>query len=129
MSDLSWAPHNPVPDSGAHQGVSRPDDSWVCAWSDALDALELDVEAADELLRTAHLTSVHDVAVAAAWHPPHDLGPLPASLEVRARALLGRQLDTARRVGEAAVVSRRQLAATRVLSFRQDHAVYFDDEA
>jgi hypothetical protein len=128
------APQNPAPDSGAHQSVPRrsatePDTAWAAAWSDALDALELDVDAADELLRTAHLTSVHDVAVASAWHPPLDLGPLPASLEVRARALLDRQLETARRVGEAAVVSRRQLAATRVLSVRPDSAVYFDDEA
>ena len=84
---------------------------------EALDALELDVDKADELLRTAHLTSVQEVAVASAWRPPHGLGPLPASLEVRARTILGRQLETARRIGEAVVVSRRQLAATRALSF------------
>ena len=109
--------------------VSDADVAWVAAWSGALDALELDVDSADELLRTAHLTSVDDVARAAAWHPPLDLGPLPASLEVRARALLGRQLEAARRAGEAIVVSRRQLAATRLLSNRStESAVYFDDE-
>jgi hypothetical protein len=111
-------------------GPSDADVAWVAAWSNALDALELDVDAADELLRTAHLTSVRDVAVASAWHPPRDLGPLPASLEVRARTLLDRQLETSRRVGQAIVVSRRHLAATRAMSVRAtESAVYFDDEA
>ncbi|WP_231384268.1 hypothetical protein [Cellulomonas sp. URHD0024] len=109
--------------------ISDADVAWIAAWSNALDALELDVDSADELLRTAHLTSVQDVARASAWQPPQDLGPLPASLEVRARALLRRQLETSRRVGQAVVVSRRQLAATRALSFRDpEAAVYFDDE-
>ena len=110
--------------------VSDADVAWVVAWSEALDALELDVDKADELLRTAHLASVQDVAVASAWRPPHDLGSLPTSLEVRARTILARQLDTARRTGEAIVVSRRQLAATKALSHRPtESAVYFDDEA
>ncbi|WP_051640409.1 hypothetical protein [Cellulomonas sp. URHE0023] len=104
--------------------------AWVAAWSDALDALELDVDAADERLRTAHLASVEEVALASAWHPPVGLGPLPASLEVRARAVLGRQLETAHRLSQTIVVSRRQLAATRALSLRDtESAVYFDDEA
>lgn len=117
--------------TAATGGPPADDDvAWVAAWADALDALELDVDTADELLRTAHLTSVHDVAVASAWHPRSDLGPLPASLEVRARALLDRQLETSRRMGLAMVVSRRQLAATRALSLRSpEAAVYFDDEA
>ena len=115
---------------GVQIGVSDADTAWVAAWSGALDALELDVDAADALLRSAHLASVNEVAKAAAWHPPLDLGPLPASLEVRARALLGRQLDTAHRTGQAVVVSRRQLAATRLLSHRPaEVAVYLDDEA
>src|SRR3954467_9409640 len=90
----------------ATTGPSDADVAWIVAWSNALDELELDVDKADQLLRTAHKTSAPEVAVASAWRPPHDLGPLPASLEVRARALLVRQLETARLVGEAAVVSR-----------------------
>ena len=68
---------------------------------------------------------------AAAWHPRADLGPLPAALEVRARALLDRQLDTARRTAEAITRSRRQLAATRALQAPAGRAaaVYVDDEA
>ena len=31
-------------------------DGWLAAWTHALDAIELDVAAAEELLRTAHLT-------------------------------------------------------------------------
>jgi len=106
-------------------------DVWFAAWSDALDALELDVDVAEAQLRASHLTPVDEVARAASWHPRSDLGPLPAALEVRARALLERQLDTARRTAEAITRSRRQMAATRALQGRpaEAAAVYVDAEA
>jgi hypothetical protein len=106
-------------------------DLWVAAWSEALDELELDLAAAEAALRDAHLASVGEVAIAAAWHPRSDLGPLPAALHVRAQAILDRQLDTARRTAEAITRSRRQIAATRALQGRpaDTAAVYVDAEA
>lgn len=96
-------------------GAATVQDVWVERWHEALTALELDVDAAEELLRVAHLPDVAEVARVAAWRPPSDLGPLPAPLLVRAQALLDRQLDVARRTAEAAAVSRRHLAATQAL--------------
>ncbi|MBO3084944.1 hypothetical protein [Cellulomonas fengjieae] len=106
-------------------------DPWVVAWSLALDELELDVQTAEALLRDAHLTSVEVVARTVAWQPRRDLGPLPAPLQVRARAILDRQLETSRRTAEAITRSRRQIAATRALQGRPPEAaaVYVDAEA
>ncbi|MGY4643774.1 hypothetical protein [Cellulomonas sp. URHB0016] len=113
--------------------LARPagnDARWLDAWAAALDALELDVVAAEDLLRTAHLTSVQDVAVASAWHPPTTLGPLPAALHVRASAVLERQLDVARRTAEALAYSRRHLAAADLARPRPLEApVYVDEQA
>lgn len=94
------------------------EDVWHGRWEAALAALELDVDAAEELLRTAHLPDVGEVARVAAWTPPAAMGPLPAALHDRARALLDRQLEVARRVAEAAALSRRHLGAARALRAR-----------
>jgi hypothetical protein len=103
---------------------------WLDAWTDALDALELDVAQAEDLLRTAHLASVTEVAAASVWQPPSTLGPLPASLHVRASAILERQLDVARRTAEALAYSRRHLAAADLARPRPLEApVYVDQEA
>jgi hypothetical protein len=111
--------------------MSDEPDVWLVAWSEALDELELDLAGAEAQLRTAHLAGVDEVAQAATWQPRTDLGPLPAALEVRARALLERQLDTARRTAEAITRSRRQVAATRALQGRpvEAVAVYVDAQA
>ena len=105
-------------------------DGWLAAWTHALDAIELDVAAAEELLRTAHLTPVAEVAAASAWHPPAELGPLPAALHVRASAILERQLDVARRTAEALAYSRRHLAAADLARPRPlETPVYVDEQA
>lgn len=116
---------------GTSGTVTASADLWVAAWAEALDELELDLHSAEAQLRDAHLVGVDEVARAAAWHPRTDLGPLPAALEVRARALLERQLDTARRTAEAITRSRRQIAATRTLQGRpaDSAAVYVDAQA
>lgn len=96
-------------------------------WDHALADLELEVEHAEELLRIAHLPAPQEVARRAAWTPPGDLGPLPASLVARARALHARQLDVARRLAEQAAVSRRHLAAATALRERPPaQPVYLD---
>ncbi|GCE78295.1 hypothetical protein [Cellulomonas biazotea] len=113
-------------DAGAPAGPAAFHDAWVRA----LDDLEVDVAAAEELLRTAHLAPVAEVARAAVWQPPSALGPLPASLQVRGQALLDRQVDVARRTAQALVRSRRHLAATEALRPPSpDLPVYVDQQA
>lgn len=75
---------------------------WDAAWEAALTALELDVEATARVLDHDHVPTPPDP-----WAPPTGLGPLPAELEHRARALLARQVELSRRVAEAAVLARR----------------------
>lgn len=76
--------------------------AWEVAWDAALTALELDVDVAERTLGHDHLPETPDP-----WAPPTGLGPLPAALADRARALLGRQVEVSRRVAEAAVLARR----------------------
>jgi hypothetical protein len=93
-------------------------DGWQAAWAGALDEVELGVEQAEELLSRLHagrsvdphesLSSLHG-----AWAPPTGLGPLPESMEERARTVLARQLEVGERLAAAAVQSRQQLAFTR----------------
>lgn len=78
-------------------------------WREALAALELDVATAERLLAADHLPDAAALAAARSWRAP-ELGPLPASLETRARAVLARQLEVADRLAAQAVRSRRQLA-------------------
>ncbi|MGV8978409.1 MAG: hypothetical protein ACOH17_10220 [Cellulomonas sp.] len=102
---------------------------WGAAWSAALTELELDVEQAEALLRADHVVATGPTAAVATWRPPLTLGPMPASLVTRAQAILGRQLDVARRTGEAANLSRRQAAAAEGMRSRPPAApVYIDAE-
>lgn len=85
--------------------------NWTEAWESALTALELDVVVAERALTLDHIAeNPPDL-----WAPPVGLGPLPATLGARARALLARQLEVGRRLAEAADLSRRHLAAAQAL--------------
>ncbi|MDO8122154.1 hypothetical protein Q6346_12630 [Isoptericola sp. b490] len=93
------------------------------AWREALDALELDLVVAEEMLTLDRIAENPPDR----WAPPSHLGPMPAALADRARAILNRQLEVSRRLAEAAALSRRQLAATRSLRGRAESApVYVD---
>lgn len=81
-------------------GRARTD--WETAWDAALTALELDADLAERMLGHDHLPATPDP-----WTVPTGLGPLPAALAERARALLNRQVEVSRRVAEAAVLARR----------------------
>ncbi|NMM15973.1 MAG: hypothetical protein HHJ14_02210 [Cellulomonas sp.] len=99
--------------------------AWEVAWSAALTDMELSLAQAESLLRASHSTSPGSSP--APWYPPVGLGPLPASLVVRAQALLDRQLDVARRTGEAANFSRRQAIAAQGMRSRPPAVpVYID---
>ena len=89
---------------------------WSTAWARALDEVELGVAEAEQLLTRLHADALDpDAALSTqgAWTPPVGLGPLPQSLEERARTVLARQLQVAERLAAAAVHSRQQLAFTR----------------
>ncbi|MCG2802836.1 MAG: hypothetical protein L6311_12170 [Cellulomonas sp.] len=106
-----------------------PETPWDDAWATALATLELDVATAEQLLTVNRLPSVDAVAALAAWRPPADLGPLPASLADRARALLERQLATAVAIGRAMTMNRRQLAAVASIHpSAPERPVFFDLE-
>jgi hypothetical protein len=101
--------------AGAAHGDGRAD--WQQAWVRALDDVELGVQEAEQLLARLHADSADTgtpvAALHGSWAPPTGLGPLPESLEERARIVLARQLEVAERLAVAAVHSRQQLAFAR----------------
>ena len=77
---------------------------WQDSWVEALDTLELEVERAEALLRSAEAP---EAAIGQRpWQPP-DLGPLPDTLHARAVALLDRQLAAAEALTRAMLGARR----------------------
>ncbi|WP_448070885.1 hypothetical protein [Georgenia yuyongxinii] len=76
----------------------------------ALAELEIGVEEAKRSLTGDHLPERRDP-----WTPPHDLGPMPASLRTRAQTLLDRQTEVARQIAEAAAMSRKQARAVQAM--------------
>ncbi len=103
--------------------------SFDAAWVEALTSLEMDVATAEAMLDSDHLPSVEAVARLSAWQPPTGLGPLPASLLDRARALADRQRSAAEAITRAMIANRRHLAALSEMSARPpSQPVYLDME-
>ena len=100
---------------------------WADAWAEALGALEIEVAEAEAMLAVDH---VFEAIARDPWTPPSHLGPLPAHLVERARALLGRQLDVSRQLAAAPRNSRRH---DRAMSHMRDNPpappVYIDTPA
>lgn len=80
-----------------------PADPFRERWEQALTELELDLAETEAMLNGDHLTPP-----TTSWEPPTGLGPLPEPLLERARLLVERQAEVARRLSEALVLSRRQ---------------------
>jgi len=88
-------------------------DEWREAWIAALDAMEADVEAVEQMIQEEHRSQ--ELPSADPWTPPPGLGPLPLDLRPRADIILSRQLEAARAAALAITANRRQTAfATRV---------------
>lgn len=105
-------------------GVEPRRGGWDGAWATALDELELDLAQAERMLADAHRPAP---VIGAPWRPPAGLGPLPASLEARARGLLERQLATAHALAVAAAGSRRRLRIHEAMTPPAEHPpVYLD---
>ncbi|PPK94502.1 hypothetical protein CLV92_1074 [Kineococcus xinjiangensis] len=113
--------------TAAPQRTQEP--GWRDAWSSALHAVELDVEAAEDLLARLHAgvdTDVAEVPVPQDWIEPSMLAPLPADFAERARRLLQRQMDVSERLAEAMVQARSQRRAMAKLEQAEHRPVYFD---
>ena len=99
---------------------------WDAAWAAALDEMELDLDRAALLLRSGEPA----VAAGPRWQPPAGIGPLPAGLLERARALHARQLAMATAIAETITGVRRQSAfAARVETGRGQPRPAFVDTA
>ncbi|KGM10239.1 hypothetical protein [Cellulomonas bogoriensis] len=122
MTDPTRRTAGPSPSGGP-----GPEPGWDQAWAEALDALELDVTAAEQMLTMDHIA---DDPPRDPWAPPAGLGPLPLALADRARAVLDRQLEVGRRLAEAADLSRRHSRAAQALRSAPPAApVYLDTPA
>ena len=107
--------------------MPEPQPEWDDAWSRALAALEMDVAEAESMLA---IDRIFEEKARDPWTPPVGLGPLPAHLTERARALLGRQLQVSRELTAAARNSRRHDRAVSHLQVTQPSPpVYLDTPA
>ncbi|MCL3860852.1 hypothetical protein [Actinotalea sp. K2] len=111
------------------QGSARQDTTqqWDAAWETALTALEMDVATAEHMLTLGHIAQDPP---ADPWAPPVGLGPLPVAMVERAQSVLDRQIELARRLSEAADLSRRHSRAAQALrSAAPSVPVYVDTPA
>ncbi|MFC7479771.1 hypothetical protein ACFQX7_06665 [Luedemannella flava] len=119
-------------------------DDFQHAWVAALEALELDVAAAEALLRADHVDPTPVLAppspvtgamsppppAAAGWQPPAGLGPLPPQLRERAQAVLRRQTLVAEQLVRHIATNRQQAAfAARLETGRSAHRPAYVDRA
>ncbi|MFB9376587.1 hypothetical protein ACFFKU_11630 [Kineococcus gynurae] len=117
--------------SGPRSAAAHPSEddpaSFSRAWHDALDELEVDVTAAEELLRQLHSGAAGgDVVPRPVWRAPELPGKLPADCLDRARALHQRQLDVSQRIARAMVQTRSQSNALRKMAQAEARPVFVD---
>ncbi|MET7420638.1 hypothetical protein [Dactylosporangium sp. NPDC005555] len=80
---------------------------WDTAWATALDAMELEADEVEQMLRHRDVLESAPVTPVT-FTPPEGLGPLPIALQDRARRLVQRQLDLARELTIAMAGNRQQ---------------------
>ena len=107
------------------------DDCWRSAWTTALQAVEMDVEAAESLIERLHAGAEPPAELPAAqpWVTPGLLGPLPLEFADKARELVQRQLDVSSRLAEAMVQTRSQRRALGKLDPAESIPVFVDTRA
>lgn len=95
-----------------------PAESTFTAWAAALDALEGELEWARDLDRPG----------ASAWSAPAGLGPIPAELLDRAKAIQASQRELTERLLHSHGETARHLAAVRTVPAARPHtnSVYLD---
>jgi hypothetical protein len=88
-------------------------ESWRQTWIDALDAMDADVDAVEQMIKDDH--DRRDLPAAVPWELPAGLGRLPLDLRPRADFILARQLEVAHALSRAITANRQQKAfAARV---------------
>lgn len=103
--------------------------TWDAAWASALERCELDAGEVEAMLARLHGDPEHVPDAMTPWLPPPRLGPLPASLAVRAEAVLKRHQRLAEELTVAITENRRHRRAVASLSRREAAApVYIDTE-
>jgi hypothetical protein len=94
---------SPLPDQRAPQ-------AWDAAWTEALEALEIDVTEAESLLAVSRATAEQPLSSAAGgWLPPALEGPAPGNLRARMEAILARQLRVSEELARGMAVTRQEL--------------------
>jgi len=97
------------------------------AWRDMLDLFESDAADPDAGSDAAGPGALAEAGPVEPWLPPRDLGPLPASLADRARAVLAAQAARAARVRADLTTVRSHLdALARIPADGAETAVYLD---
>lgn len=84
-----------------------PGSGWDTAWVAALEAMELEADEVEQMLRHRDVLETAPVTPVT-FTPPDGLGPLPLVLAERARRLVQRQLDLARELTIAMAGNRQQ---------------------
>ncbi|WP_432571710.1 hypothetical protein [Kineococcus sp. SYSU DK005] len=122
---MTAAPHE-VQDP--RPGHDVPAEDWRTAWAAALDAVEMDVRTAEELVRSLHegVDELPPSPLAQDWVEPSLLGPVPAEFAERARRLLQRQIDVGERLAEAVVHARSQRRALGRFERAEQPPVFVD---
>lgn len=113
----------------APRPATGPTAGWDTAWSAALDRMELDAVEVETMLARLHAEADHVPDLPLPWTPPQRLGPLPASLAVRAQAVLERHQRMAEDLTRAMVENQRQRragAALREVTANAAAPVYVD---
>ena len=87
--------------------MTTPDSGWDTAWVAALEAMELEADEVEQMLRHRDVLEAAPVTPVS-FTPPDGLGPLPIALADRARRLVQRQLDLARELTIAMAGNRQQ---------------------
>ena len=111
--------------------MSAPEGQWTAAWTAALEAMELEADDVERMLR--HRDMLQHTADGTLFAPPDGIGPLPMELTERARALMQRQLDLSRELSIAIAGNRQQARLVSRLQregpIGQMPPVYLDNRA
>ena len=112
----------------ARSAVPAPAPGWDAAWSSELDRLELDATEVETMLVRLHAEADYLPALRS-WSPPDRLGPVPASLAVRAQAVLERHQRMAAELTRAMVENQRQRRASAAMHQRPAAVPVYVDTA
>ncbi|MGZ4474488.1 MAG: hypothetical protein ACXVWW_02165 [Nocardioides sp.] len=94
--------------------MSDPTDAAVVEWTDALDALQRDLDLAEELLSDRQTAQEAEIVE---WAVPELTTPLPAGLAERATELAARQQTLIEQLPDAIAAVRRQSSVSKKMNW------------